>query len=176
MSNGPLFNFVLFEAYAKAANRDVCVMNLDCVDAGKKMAEGIERNFILYNGAAASIKTPVRFYDLSSKLHYQVTTVSSKGKTAVKTYTGSALMNGLDYTLQSRDYLRVSIICLDKAATQNFIAMQKAQNALMIYYASIQSSAQSGITPELQIKKETYIEALNKYRQKQYDESYSLVK
>lgn len=176
MSNGPLFNFVLFEAYAKAVNRDICVMNLDCVDAGKKMAEGVERNFILFNGAATAIKTPVRFYDLKSDLKYQVTAVSSKGKTAVKTYTGASLMSGIDYTLQSNDYLRVSIICMDKKTIQNFTEMQKAQNALMVYYAAIQDSAQSGLTTELQIKKSNYIKALSKYKEQKYIESYSLVK
>ncbi len=168
MSNGPLYDYILFEAYAEAENRSLMAMNLDIVDAASKMAEGAERNFILYNSTGAPIATPVLFHDLKAGLDYQVTTLDSKGRTTVSKVRGSALMSGLSFSLAAHDYARVSVICLDRDFTVRFTEMQRAQKALIIRYAALQEKASSGVTETLTAQKERFRKALAEYDSHDY--------
>lgn len=176
MSNGPMYNYILFEAYAKAADRGVMALNLDIVDAARKMAEGVERNFIFYNGTSAKSSTKLVFHDLHKDAPYQLTTIDSAGKKTVKTYTGKALMDGVACVLKARDYIRVSLICADKAKVSSFKAMHEAQNALVRSYANLQKSALSGITDALLTKKRQYTDALALYREGKYAQCSSKLK
>lgn len=149
MSNGPMFNYILFEGYSKASDRNIMALNLDCVDAIQKMSEGIERSFIYFNGTAQNIDTTLLYFDLDGSLTYQLSMIDSKGKITKKSMTGQELLNGIPYSFKPNDHVRISVICLDKSKTDKFTAIQKEQKRLIAEYAFLQTKALKGVDADI---------------------------
>ena len=170
MSNGPMYCYLMYEAYAEASDRDVMAMNLDIVDAQQKMVNGVERNFIFYNGAEATKSFKMNFKDLKADAQYRMTTIDSKGKLVAKTLKGSELMAGVAAQLASQDYVRVSVKCLDTEIVSDFVNMQDTQRALSAFYASLQEVGEDKNANQqaIQIAKAAYETALKQYQSKQY--------
>ncbi len=170
MSNAPMYCYLIYEGYAEASDRDVMAMNLDIVDAQQKMVNGVERNFIFYNGAESTKNFKMNFKDLKADAEYRLTMIDSQGKVTSRTMKGSELMAGVDTSLTSLDYVRVSVKCIDSEIVSDFVNMQITQRALSSVYAALQTvgEEESADKQALQIAKNIYETALEQYQEKHY--------
>lgn len=176
MSNCLMYSYILFEAYAKADDPDIMVLNLDITDAGQDMANGIERNFMVLNPTSEKSKFKIDFKDLNTSADYLVTTNTDDGKEIAKTISGSDLMNkGITNELSSMEYLRINIKLDDLALTSEYLMMKEAQYSLIKAYGALQASGDEGITEIWEENKSSYLQALEFYNSERYAECIELI-
>lgn len=175
MSNALMYSYIMYEAYAKADNKEMMVLNLDITDAGLKMANGIERNFIVLNPLAKKTKFLVVFNDLNEAYQYNLTVTDESDKKTVKKFSGKDLMKGYSVSLNSMEYLRMKVELAETALTDTFTALRQAQVKLMLAYGALQTAAEYGMNDELTSQKVQYEAALALYNSKSYTECISTI-
>lgn len=175
MSNSIMYAYLMYEAYAMADDKEMMVLNLDITDAGLKMANGIERNFIVLNPLAKKTKFSVKFADLKETYQYNLTVTDENGKKTVKKLTGKNLMKGYSVSLGSMEYMRMKVELAETDLTDTFTLLRQAQIKLMLAYGALQSAADFGMTDGLTAQKAQYEAALALYNSKNYTECISTI-
>ena len=170
MSNTLLYSYLMYEAYAKADNEDMMVVNTDICDDGMELADGIRRNFTVFNPTYKSTTFKVLFKDLKSSSNYTLTVKGATGKTTTKTLTGKSLMAGYSVTLGGMEYLQIKVELADKAAVANFENAKAARYNLMQAYYKLQNGYydSGSVTSTLSSKKAVYTAALELFKSGKY--------
>ena len=170
MSNTLMYAYLMYEAYAKADNDDMMVVNTDICDDGMEMADGIRRNFTVFNPTYKAAKFRIQFQDLISDKDYTLTLWDSAGNKTAESLTGKALMAGYAVKLDAMDCLQMQVTLADEAALTNFENAKAARYALMEAYYTLQNSYyESGsISDGLAAGKAAYSAALELFRDGKY--------
>ncbi|MBQ8683587.1 MAG: hypothetical protein IJ518_03605 [Clostridia bacterium] len=170
MSNALMYAYLMYDAYAASSNEDMMVVNTDICDDGMEMADGVCRNFTVFNPTYKSATFKIQFKDLKSGSNYTLTVQEANGKKTTKTLTGKALMAGYSVTLGAMDYLQLKVELADKAAVTNFENAKAARYDLMQAYAKLQNSYfdAGSVTSALQAKKDIYSAALKLFNEGKY--------
>lgn len=169
MSNAILYAYILYEAYAQADSREIMTVNVDICDGGQEMANGIRRNFVVFNPTRKTAKCKVLFKDLNDKYTYRLTVKSAAGEKTEKTFTGKQLKAGVAVTLGNMEHQWMTVSLEDKAALAAFDKAKQAQRGLTEAYAYLQTAGKSGVTAALTAKKAVYTDALKLYEKAEYD-------
>ena len=170
MSNALLYAYLMYEAYATADNGDMMVVNTDICDDGMEMADGVRRNFTVFNPTYKAASFKIKFKDLKSDKNYTLTLRDSAGKKTTKTLTGKSLMAGYAVTLGAMDYLQLTVELADKVALTNFENAKAARYDLMEAYYNLQNDyyASGSVSKALSDKKAVYSAALELFENGKY--------
>ncbi len=164
MSSTGFWNYLLFDAFAGASDREVMVANLDPVDSFQAAAGSSQRNFIVYNPTTQTKTFTLTMKSLASG-QYDLVFENSLGQTTQSSYSSAALLSGVQISLTSSDYLRIRLRNSQFGAIDGQIQLgQSARDRISYAYQLLQQSATSGgVTPALLSLKATYLSALNDY-------------
>ncbi|MHB8962867.1 MAG: hypothetical protein ACYC5K_06905, partial [Saccharofermentanales bacterium] len=169
MSNCMMYAYILYDAYARIDDRDMMVLNLDIVDEGQKMAEGICRNFILYNPTAEERTFHIRFFDIVRSADYCVTQTWQNVESSERILSGRMLQSGFDLTLRTMECRRLRMELRDPEISTPFYQAQKAQKALMQAYCRVQTAGETGVDTALLGMKNEYLSAARAYSSQEYE-------
>ena len=163
MSNCLMYAYIMFEAYGKADNADVMLVNVDMCDEGQEMADGIRRNFVAYNGTDKPVDARLCFSDLDKEAKYTLTVRHEDGQTVTEEKTGAQLMSGVQIRLDAMRYAHVRVELADESAMQQFTSAVTAQHRLMKAYAALQTAGETEAEASLSQIKTQYLDAKAKY-------------
>ena len=169
MSSGSFWNYLLYEAFGSASDRDVMVLNLDAVDSFEAAFTSTERNFIVYNPLSATRNFTLQMRSLASG-SYDLLTTDSLGRTTAATYTAAQLVAGIPMTLATGEHARVRLRSTQHAAMSAAVGQgQGARDRISYAYQLLQATAVAqGVTPQLLSLKVVFQSAVSSYQAADY--------
>ncbi|MBO4770874.1 MAG: hypothetical protein J5563_08860 [Clostridia bacterium] len=122
MSSISFWNYMMFSAFGEADNRDIMALNLNILSGYEEAMRSAERNFVLFNPNNESVTFRFVQRNLTAG-KYKVTFAGKTGE-----YTSEELENGLEFTLEACESLRISVentdISLKVSARQDAMTRQ----------------------------------------------------
>ncbi|TWU21399.1 hypothetical protein [Bythopirellula polymerisocia] len=170
MTGGALWNYLLYEAYAKSDDQEILIVSLDVIEGVEKAISSTEREFIAYNPMEVSKTFGLQMDHLAAG-EYILSFEDSLGVVTQQPYSASTLASGISMSLASGESMRVKLKHIDASALNLSIdAGQNARNSISHAYQLLQDEAiKQGISPSLLQLKQTYKDALLDYDNLSYD-------
>lgn len=175
MSSDALWNYLLYEAFARSNDRDVMVLNTDMIDSSERALQSAQRNFLVYNPMSTSKSFTLTMKTLAAG-SYSLVTADPLGNATAAQYSAAQLTAGIPMTLAAGDYVRLQLTSSQFASLDPTIqAGQGARDRISYAYQLLQQAATvQGVTPQLLQLKGTFNAALTSYGSSDYAQATSL--
>ena len=172
MSSIALWNYLLYEAFAEASDRDVMVLNLDVIDGFEEAMASVKRTFIVYNPTRKPRSFTLRMKSLAAD-KYRLATRDATSTLEHQTHSSDELSAGVALSLKPMQFLRVELEHTDAARIKSRIRqVETAQNRLSHTYALLQGRARDrGVNDELVRLKSAFMAAMADYRKQEYEKA-----
>ncbi|HWB07607.1 MAG TPA: hypothetical protein VG826_00080 [Pirellulales bacterium] len=171
MSGIALWNYLLFEAFAKSDDPEVMVLNLDAVEAFDEAAAAVRREFLVYNPTKRDKSTKIKMDHLADARYRLSVFGAGRLSRSYGALTAAELRSGLSCELPPGDYRRILLERDDDEEPRNLVRNERqACDRLACAYQLLQQAAgdRGGFDDQLRSSKAMYLKGLADYLRADY--------